>query len=160
MKKSEKRKKLTEDFLAARGYRLTSLTSRQQQIVETCAGGERSTTYSIIMIAVLVILLVIYSLKDIRELYQSISFVNSKEIIFYAVITESDDRLIEPQQVKQFTTRIIELATISGARVATTFFLLAIIITAIVQNRERQKVIDAFLPKIEDSQDNTENEDT
>ncbi len=153
MKKSEKHRKLAEDFLTSRGYSISDLTPQQQKIVEGYVRAGRGLKYSVTLIVISALLLASVTFYGFRKLYGSISFVNSKDIIFYAVVAESYDRVIEPRQVQQLTHQVTELATVNGVRFATTLFLVFIIVTAVVQNRDKRKMIDAFLPKTNDTDD-------
>ncbi len=162
MKRSEKHKKRVDDFLAKNGSSPSNLTSRQQDIIDSYVKSRRSTKYGIIMIVVLVLALAMTTFYGFRKLYKSTGFVNSKEIIFYAVVTETDDRILDPREVRDLSNQIIELSAINGVRLATTIFLFGIIITAVVQDREKRKIIDAFLPKTFDEgndDEDVENED-
>lgn len=137
-------------YLTERGYDASSLTEKQQELIYTYLRSSQSSRLGIIAITLMLLMLAattFYGFKNTREMT---AFINDKNVIFYAMVTEGDDRIVEPKQVKQLADKIAEMGTINGARLATTGFLLSLVLTAIFQNRDRRKVLAAFLP-----QDNT-----
>ncbi|MFI4912020.1 MAG: hypothetical protein ACIAQZ_10180 [Sedimentisphaeraceae bacterium JB056] len=147
MTKEEKKKINAERYLAQRGYSYDELNHEQKLIMNNFVRGKGMLLYSLIMILLSFLALAFTTYKGFEIVEKNTRFINAKDVIFYAVVAEDYERIIEPLQVRSIAEKVIETSLTNGVRLGTTFFLIAIMITAIIQQRDKRKTIEAFFPQ-------------
>ena len=146
MKSKDKQAAFAKHYLAKRGYDYDALTFEQQRIVAGLVRSKRNAIIGIIAISFAFIVTVIASYTGHKSVDNGTRFLSSPDVIFYAIVAEDYEQFIEPKQVSSLAQRLLETAHINGIRLGIAFFLFLSIMTAIMQQREKSKLFDAFFP--------------
>ncbi len=146
MKSKDIQAALAKQYLAKRGYNYDLLSGEQKKIVIGLVRSKRNTIIGIVAISFAFIVTAIASYMGHKAVDNDTSFISSPNVIFYAVVAEDYEQFIEPRQVRSAARKIIETAHINGIRIGIAFFLFLSIMTAIMQQREKNKLFEAFFP--------------
>src|SRR5690554_4334496 len=105
MTKKDKQKAQVEKFLMSRGYTFEQLTEKQRNIVSNFLRSRRGMWFGISMIAFSAILLGLTTFYGVYSVNKGTEFIKSNDIIFYAVVAERYDRIIEPAQAEKMASQ-------------------------------------------------------
>ena len=146
MKSKDKHTASAKHYLAKRGYSFDTLTCEQKKVVAGLVRSKRNTTIGIIAISFAFLATAIVAYMGHKSVDYGTRFINSPDVIFYAVVAENYEQFIEPKQLSSSAQRVLDTAHINGIRLGIAFFLFLSITTAIMQQREKNKFFDAFFP--------------
>jgi len=140
MKRKDKQIDNAKKYLLQRGYDYDKLTFEQKRVVMGFVNSKTNARMGVILISFAFLLTCFAAYTGFRAVGGGMHFLNSKDIIFYAVVAEEYERFVEPRQVQQLADKMIET-------------LLAAVLAAVVQQREKSRVIEAFFPEKEAEDD-------
>jgi hypothetical protein len=150
MRKKTKQHEQAQKYLASRGYDYERLSKEQQDVLSNFLRGKWMLNFSLFLFALSFVVLAYSTYKGYGRI--DTRFVNSSDVIFYAIIAEDYEQIIEPNQARKIADNIVENSKVNGVRMGTAFFLAAVMITAIVQYRDKRKTIEAFFPDKRDTE--------
>jgi hypothetical protein len=153
MKRKDKQIDNAKKYLLQRGYDYDRLTFEQKRVVMGFVNSKTNARMGVILISFAFLLTCFAAYTGFRAVGGGMHFLNSKDIIFYAVVAEEYERFVEPRQVQQLADKMIETSQTNGIRLGIAFFLLAAVLAAVVQQREKSRVIEAFFPEKEAEDD-------